>query len=217
MSREDGPSEIPLEWLGRVPYLDALERQRRRREGVIEGTESEVLWLLEHDPVITTGRRSVEGLDPATLGVPVVPTERGGLATWHGPGQLVGYPIVDVASRGGTVRGTIAAVEEGVIRWLATRGVEASRVEGRPGVWVGPAKICAVGMHFRRGVSLHGFALNLTADLATFARFVPCGIADARVTSLAEVAGRSPEPREVWREVGDAVLRALVDTSAATG
>lgn len=209
--------EVPVDWLGRVPYRDALERQRRRREGVIEGTASEVLWLLEHDPVITTGRRPVEGLDPGALGVPVVSTERGGLATWHGPGQLVGYPILDVASRGGSVRRTIAGVEEGVIRWLAGRGVEACRVEGRPGVWVDGAKICAVGMHFRRGVSLHGFALNLTSDLATFARFAPCGITDARVTSLAEVAGRSPEPIEVWREVGEAVLGALVDSTLAAG
>ena len=199
-------------WLGRVPYVEALERQRRQRDGVIDGTGSEAFFLLEHDAVVTTGRRPVEGLDEASLGVPVVRTERGGLATWHGPGQLVGYPILDVGRRGGSVRATIAAVEQGVIDWLAGRGVEAVRVEGRPGVWVDGAKICAVGMHFRRGVTLHGFALNLTADLRTFGRFVPCGIADAGVTSLAVVRGSSPEPEAAWREVAGCVSRALVDT-----
>ncbi|MCB9685701.1 MAG: lipoyl(octanoyl) transferase LipB [Alphaproteobacteria bacterium] len=204
-------------WLGRIPYLDALERQRRTRDGVVDGTGGEAFFLLEHDPVVTTGLRPVDDVDEEKVGVPVVRTERGGLATWHGPGQLVGYPILAVARRGGSVKGTIAGVEQGVIDWLVGRGVDASRVAGRPGVWVGGAKICAVGMHFRRGVCMHGFALNLTADLGTFRRFVPCGIADAEVTSLGQVCGSSPEPHEVWREVATSVSTALVDTFRVSG
>ena len=204
-------------WLGRVPYAVALERQRRQRDGVVDGSGPEAFFLLEHDPVVTTGLRPVDDVDEARVGVPVVRTERGGLATWHGPGQLVGYPILAIAKRGGSVKGTIAAVEQGVITWLQRRGVVAERAVGRPGVWVGGAKICAVGMHFRRGVCMHGFALNLTADLSTFGRFVPCGIADAAVTSLRQVSGSSPEPHEVWRDVATSVSSALVDTFRSSG
>jgi lipoyl(octanoyl) transferase len=192
-----------------VPYPEALELQRRRRDARLAGQVGDVLWLLEHDPVITVGRRPVADLQRSALSVPVVESERGGLATYHGPGQLVGYLIADIASRGGSVRGTIAAIEEGLIGWLAQRGLAASRSTGRPGVWVGGEKIAAIGMHFRRGVSMHGFALNLTVDLRGFEGFVPCGLADAGVTSVARVAGESLEPVEAWPSVGASVRAAL--------
>ena len=145
--------------------------------------------------------------------VEVVRTERGGLATYHGPGQLVGYLILDVARRKTTVKGTVCAVESGIIAWLGSWGVDSGRRPGRPGVWVGDDKICAVGMHFRRGVSMHGFALNLTVDLSRFSTFVPCGITDGGVTSLAAVVGSSREPWQVADEVG----RCLVDTPGLLG
>ncbi len=203
-------------WLGRVPYGIALEMQRVRRDAVVDGAAPEALWLLEHDPVYTTGRRGVD-LDPGTLGAPLHRTERGGLTTWHGPGQLVGYVIADVGGRGGSVKGAIAAVEDGVIGWLRGQGIAAGRRDGYPGAWVGSDKVCAVGMHFRRGVSMHGFALNLSPDLAWFDRIVPCGITDGGVTSVARIVGFSPAPADVWGNVGHFVRDSLAAHLTAAG
>lgn len=201
------------EWLGRVPYVEALEAQRARRDAIVDGRAGEAVWLLEHDPVVTTGRRD-PGLVEAAIPYPVVRTERGGLATYHGPGQLVGYLLLDVGRRGIGVRATVGAIEAGVIRWLADHGVDGVVSDGRPGVWVGGAKICAVGLHFRRGVSMHGFALNLTVDPRVYVGFVPCGLADAPVTSLERVIGRSPTPEQAASEVGGRVVDAVAQAIA---
>lgn len=202
------------EWLGRVPYRDALEAQRARREAILAGSAPEAIWLLEHDPVITTGRRAVDDLpDPNALtaaGVDLVPTERGGLATWHGPGQLVAYLLLDVGGRRGTVHGTVSALESACIAWLAEQGVKAGRREGAPGVWVGRDKVAALGLHFRRGVSMHGLAINLRPDLTGFGWITPCGIRDGGVTSVLALKGASPSPKEAWPSLGDAILAALV-------
>ena len=150
--------------------------------------------MLEHPGVVTLGRRGWgdTGEPVGGLGVDVVQTRRGGLATFHGPGQLVGYLIASLKPHGWTVRGTVAGIEDGVIAWLARRGIHASTREGLPGVWVGHRKICAIGMHVRRGVTMHGFALNLSTDLGGFTGFVPCGIRDGGVTSVSNELGRSP-------------------------
>jgi lipoyl(octanoyl) transferase len=206
-----GDAGLAWEWLGRVGYLDALGRQRARRDAILAGRADEVLWLLEHDPVVTTGRRAVD-LDPARIPWPIVATERGGLATFHGPGQLVGYLLADVGRRGLGVRRTVTALEGGVIAWLAGQRITAARRPDAPGVWVGRDKVCAVGLHFRRGVSMHGFALNLDVALASYAGFVPCGIADGGVTSVERLLGRSPSTIEAAPSVAAAVVRALVDT-----
>ncbi|MEZ4319755.1 MAG: lipoyl(octanoyl) transferase LipB [Myxococcota bacterium] len=175
-------------WLGRVPYTEALEWQRARRESVIAGEAGEVLALLEHPAVVTTGRREAGDLAGVhAAGIPVVPTERGGLATWHGPGQLVGYPILDIGRHGLGVRAFVSLVEDVLVGALDEVGIQACRREGFPGVWVGEAKIASIGLHFRRGVSMHGFALNLTADLSDFGRFTACGIEGVRLTSAAEL------------------------------
>jgi lipoyl(octanoyl) transferase len=196
------------EWLGRVAYLDALAMQRERRSAILSGDAPEAVWLLEHDPVITTGRRD-PGLVASQLDLPVVCTERGGLATWHGPGQLVGYLLLDVHRRGGGVKATVLGVQQGIVDWLAGRGVASGCRPGFPGVWVDGAKICAVGMHFRRGVSMHGFALNLRVDPSSYSGFDPCGIRDAGVTSLDRVGGGSVDPEAAASGVGDRVVRAL--------
>lgn len=205
-------------WLGRVAYGDALVAQRARREAVIARTAPEALWLLEHDPVITTGLRGAADVPPAEAlaadGIALFHVERGGLATWHGPGQLVGYLIVDLATRNFRVKDVIAGVEDGVIAWLAGEGIAAGRRDGFPGVWCGRDKICAVGMHFRRGVSMHGFALNLEPDLGGFARIVPCGITDGGVTTFARQSGRSMSPAAASAGVGAAVWAAIVDRHA---
>lgn len=211
------PRHSPLptwRWLGSLPYQPTLERQRHQRQAVLEGSAGPELWLLEHPPVVTEGRRAPPSPTPvetlALRGIDFVRTERGGLATYHGPGQLVGYLIADIAELGLGIRATVAAVEQGLIRWLALQGVVAHRREGYPGVWVGRAKIGAVGMHFHRNVSMHGFALNLTTDLAPYALFVPCGITDGEVTSLELLRGQgTPSPAQAAPGVARELLGAL--------
>lgn len=211
MSEHGAGDAIEVAWLGRVPYREALRRQRERREAVIAGGP-EAFWLLEHDPVVTTGRRDAGAIDAGALavaGIDLVDTERGGLATWHGPGQLVGYLIVDLARRHLHVRTLITAVEQGLIDWLATVGVTADRRADYPGVWLGRDKIAAIGMHFRHGVSLHGFALNLDCDLGGFATIVPCGITDGGVTRLADRIPGAPSPADAHLAVAASVLDAM--------
>jgi lipoate-protein ligase B len=205
------------QWLGRVPYGWAWRLQHLRRDAIVAGRAPEAFWLLEHDPVITTGRRAVDDLPAEAVlhlkGVSLFRAERGGLATWHGPGQLVGYLLLDIARHGHKVRTFVCAVEQGIIDWLRARGVGAHRREGYPGVWVGREKICAVGFHFRHGVSMHGFALNLCPNLGGFALITPCGIVDGGVTSLALVGGGVLAPWEAAESVAEAVIAACVDTT----
>lgn len=210
---------IAWEWWGSaLPYGEALERQRARRERVIAGEASECLALLEHRPVVTYGRRPAPDnpSDQALLarGVEVFHTERGGLATWHGPGQLVGYLICHAESHGLVVRTVVAALERGLIRWLAARGVEARCRADAPGVWVGPDKIGAIGLHFSRGVSMHGFSLNLDVEPSDFMGIVACGHREAGVASL---HGLAPEqrvpPRAAAASVAVSVLEALSEQS----
>ncbi len=179
------------------------------------GHAPEVVWLLEHDPVITLGRRG--GTVAASASIPVVATDRGGLATYHGPGQLVGYLIVDVARRRLGARGLVEAIERGLQAWLAEIGIAAGPRAGAPGVWVEDQKIAALGLHFSHGVSLHGFALNLGVDLAAFEAIAPCGFDARQVTSVATLLGGDwPVARhalEVGRQVRAAVLRSSTSRS----
>jgi lipoyl(octanoyl) transferase len=192
---------IPVEWWGSdVPYVEAWERQRRRRAGVWEGGP-EVLALLEHRAVVTTGRRSVEVDDRE-----VVRTERGGLATWHGPGQLVGYLVCDLRSRGLGARATVRAIEQGLIDFL---GGDFGRRDGYPGVWHRLGKIASIGLHFSRGVSIHGFALNLRVSPCSWRGLTPCGITDARPVSLHEIRPGAPTPEEAHGGIGEGVVGAL--------
>lgn len=205
-------------WLGQVPYTQALLAQRTRRDGILAGQAAEELWLLEHPSVVTTGRRPVPDLDLAALarrGVEVVPTERGGLATWHGPGQLVAYVLIDAEGRGLGARGLVAALEDTVIAWLAGLGLEAGRREGLPGVWVGRDKVCAVGLHLSRGVSMHGLALNLAPDLAICGLFTPCGVVDGGVGSVERLLGWAPRAEQAASTLGPALCEAL--SGAAQG
>lgn len=198
--------------MGRVPYGGALSWQHERREAVIAGG-GEVFALLEHPRVVTTGRRGEANLERVrATGISVVQTKRGGLATWHGPGQLVGYPIVDLGRRRIRIQDFVRALEQGVIDWLVAQGVRSNRREGLPGVWIGSHKICAVGTHFRKGVSMHGFALNLHVDLSDYSLFTPCGIVGGGVTS-AHLHGVRQLPAEAAGAVAIAVLL-HIDTPA---
>lgn len=202
-------------WLGTVPYGDALAAQRAHREALIAGTAGDEVWLLEHPPVITTGKRGVVDLDGeriAAAGFELYATERGGLATCHEPGQLVGYLLMD--ARGIGVRRTVETLERAVTGWLLEQGVEAGPREGYPGVWVGREKICAVGLHVKAGRTLHGFALNLRNDLRGFGLITPCGIVDGGVTTLVRLVGeRAPAPAQAARTMGDRIVREFLDAA----
>jgi lipoyl(octanoyl) transferase len=191
---------VRAERLGTVPYHDAFAWQQARAGAVREGHEPEVVGLLQHPPVYTLGMRARREhllTSEATLrerGAEVVETDRGGDITFHGPGQLVAYPILDLRRRGLGPAEYVRMLEACVIEMLARFCIDANRVPGRPGAWVdrGAAKIAAIGVRIRDGVSMHGLALNVATDLEWFEAIVPCGIADAEVTSMARVLGRVP-------------------------
>jgi lipoyl(octanoyl) transferase len=195
-------TSLRLEHVGfgddRVDYQRAWQLQREVHERVAAGTAPDTVLLLEHPPVYTAGRRT-NSFERPTDGTPVVDVDRGGRITWHGPGQLVGYPIVRLVGFIDVVA-FVRRIEEALILTCADFGLETMRVPGRTGVWLpaDPAsgagrrerKIAAIGIRVARGVSMHGFALNCDPDLSWFGRIVPCGIDDADVTSLSAELGR---------------------------
>lgn len=192
-----------------VDYEQAWAEQRRLHEGVAAGTASDTVILLEHQAVYTAGKRTEPHERPFD-GTPVVDVDRGGKITWHGPGQLVGYPIVKLASHVYVVD-YVRRLEEALIAVCADFGVKTGRIKGRSGVWVAAdergrdRKIAAIGIRVARGVTMHGFSLNCENDLAGFNQIVPCGIPDADVTTLSAELGR-PVP---IAEVLDSVRRHL--------
>ncbi|NJC83436.1 lipoyl(octanoyl) transferase LipB [Planosporangium mesophilum] len=179
---------------GVTDYLTAWDEQRRLHEAVASGTEPDTVLLLEHPSVYTAGKRT-EPWDRPMDGTPVVDVDRGGKITWHGPGQLVGYPIVKLPDPLDVVA-YVRRVEQMLIDVCAEFGLPTDRVEGRSGVWVpsderGPErKVAAIGIRVARGATMHGFSLNCDCDLGAFDNFVPCGIRDAGVTSLSAELGR---------------------------
>lgn len=186
---------------GTVDYVEAWDRQRTLAQALADGTGRDTVLLLEHPSVYTAGKRTRPS-DRPTDGTPVVDVDRGGLITWHGPGQLVGYPILALAEAVDVV-GYVDALEQVLINVCAEFGVEAGRVPRRIGVWIAAGqgrperKIAAIGVRITRGVSLHGFALNCDPDMTEFDRIVPCGIEDADVTSLTQEVGRRVTVAEV--------------------
>jgi lipoyl(octanoyl) transferase len=178
------------------PYVPTWDLQRQVHAAVADGEQEDTVLLVEHEPVYTAGKRTSR-LDRPVDGTPVVDVDRGGRITWHGPGQLVGYPIVRLGEPIDVVR-YVRALEEALIRTCADLGLTATRVEGRSGVWFPGVpdegrrdrKVAAIGVRVARGVTMHGFALNCCCDLSWFGRIVPCGIPDADVTSLSVETGR---------------------------
>ena len=184
-------------WLltpGRVPYPSAYRAMHELATRRAAGEIPDVLVLLEHPPVYTAGRRTdpahllMAGQDIERLGAELHEVDRGGSVTFHGPGQLVGYPIVDLGPAPDVV-GYLRDVEEAIIRAAADLGVEVGRNRDT-GVWAGDRKVCAIGVRVSRGVTLHGFALNCSTDLSWYGAIVPCGLEDRGVTSLTDIAGR---------------------------
>lgn len=179
-------SAIALSRHGLVDYQKAWESQKSIHQEVADGIRPNTLLLLEHPSVFTAGRRTDESERP-TDGTPVINVDRGGRITWHGPGQLVGYPIVKLRKPTELV-GFVREIESGLIAVCHDLGLDAIRIDGRSGVWIqdaqGDRKIAAIGIRVAQGVTMHGFALNVNPDLSAFRTIIPCGIADADVTSL---------------------------------
>jgi lipoyl(octanoyl) transferase len=196
--------------LGTVPYREAWELQRRLVTRRAAGAIPDTLLLLSHPPVITLGRggrREHLVAAPAALaarGVEVLETDRGGDITFHGPGQVVGYGIVDLSRRGRDLHRYLRDVEETLIGALAEFGIEGRRAPGWTGVWVGDAKVAAIGIRVSRWIAHHGFALNVATDLSYFDFIVPCGIQGKSVTSMEEILGHSVDRSEVEGALGRA-------------
>jgi lipoate-protein ligase B len=206
--------DLPL-----TPYARALELQRTLAQKRIEGEEKDdILVLVEHPAVVTLGRKSQRGEDNTATaeflrarGVELFEVERGGDATFHGPGQLVGYPILNLEGHRKDLHWYLRSLEEVLIRALGWWGIPAERQQGLTGVWTQGRKIASIGVHARGWVTWHGFALNVTTDLAYFDLIVPCGIQGVVMTSVArELGGRAPSPEEARRDV----VRAFRDVFA---
>ncbi len=211
-SIRSGSAPIEVRQLGTVDYLDAWQLQRDLADARVAGGP-DTLLLLEHPAVYTAGKRTLPEERPVD-GTPVVDTDRGGKITWHGPGQLVGYPVIGMAEPLDVVN-YVRRLEESLIDVCADYGLSAGRVEGRSGVWL-PAdaarperKIAAIGIRVARGTTLHGFALNCDCDLTAYGAIVPCGITDAGVTSLTAELGKRVGVDEVRARVAEAVCDAL--------
>lgn len=197
--------QVEIRRLGTVPYTEALAMQRALVEDRRAGRVPDLLLLLQHPPVITLGVRGDGGRSHilaspeklAELGIEVHETGRGGDVTYHGPGQIVGYPILDLKPDRCDVHRYVRDVEEVMIRTCADFGVEAGRIPGLTGTWVGAEKIGAIGIRISRWITSHGFAFNVTTNLDHFGLIVPCGIGDRGVTSLATASGRNVQIGEV--------------------
>ena len=211
-------SELSVVRAGLVPYEQAWAQQREVHERRVAGTGPDTLLLLEHPPVYTAGKRTLPSERPFD-GTPVIDVDRGGKITWHGPGQLVGYPIVALPSPVDVVA-HVRRMELALMEVCAGFGLHTEQVEGRSGVWVtaderGPdRKVAAIGVRVARGVTMHGFALNCDPDMRAFANMVPCGIPDAGATSLSQELGRDVTVAEALDPV-EAAMRAVLEAAVA--
>ena len=209
-------SQIEVNHLGLLEYESALALQREIHLEVASGNRPNTLMLLEHPSVYTAGKRT-QAFEFPNDGTPVINVDRGGRITWHGPGQLVGYPIVKLLKPTELV-GFVRTIEGALIKVCSDFGINAVRIDDRSGVWIsdvkGDCKIAAIGIRVASGVSMHGFALNVSPDLAAFSQIVPCGIDDADVTSMAIELKREIDISEVSPVVEKYLLEALGKVSA---
>lgn len=209
-------STIALSKAGIVDYEEALQLQRQLHSEIAETRRPNTLLLLQHPPVFTAGRRTLESEKP-TDGSVVIDVDRGGKITFHGPGQIVGYPIVRLKNPNDVV-GFVRELETSLIAVCKEFGIEAQRYCERSGVWLrdehGDRKIAAIGIRVARGVTMHGFALNVNPDLSYFDRIIPCGISDAQVTSMSKELGREISINEVEPVLERHMFEALMRVSA---
>jgi lipoyl(octanoyl) transferase len=205
---------MKIEWLGRIDYQAGLRVQEERLNFCLARGEESVL-LLEHEPVYTIGRlldkSSLRAVDQ--LPYPVFETNRGGQATYHGPGQLIGYPILDLRVRGRDLHSYLRRLEDLLIELLKEFGIEGTKVEGKTGVWVEDRKIASIGVGVRKWVTMHGFALNVASDLKGFLSITPCGLSGVRMTSISIESGNEVSLKTV-REKSTSFLRRYLDVEA---
>jgi len=208
--RVEGAGSVEAWWLGRVRYADAWELQRTVFNEVLARERPNTFLLCEHPDVVTIGRNArndetlrVSREELRAMGYDLHDVDRGGDVTYHGPGQLVGYPIVRLVDFREDLGWYMRGIEELIIRAIAPYGIEGGRVPGMSGVWVGESKVCAIGIRASRWVTMHGFALNVTSDLTRFDPIVPCGIEEYSVTSIAALTDSRPSLLEVARNVVD--------------
>jgi lipoyl(octanoyl) transferase len=199
-----------------VTYEEGLRLQQERIDDILSGTGQETIILLEHEPVYTIGRQRDQSSlrDPSALPFPFFETNRGGQATYHGPGQLVGYPVLDLNTRGRDLHEHLRLLEEALIRACAAFGVTAGRREGLTGVWVENRKLASIGVGVRKWISMHGFAINITKEsLPPFLAITPCGLDGVTMTCLENEAGRGISMREA-AEVVENELREITSLSS---
>lgn len=203
------PSVCLIEDKGAMPYVEAWDMQRRIHSRVVEGKSPDVLMLVEHPHVYTLGRRGKDSDILLTrsqlqdMDIEVHRVDRGGEVTYHGPGQLVGYPVINLRRWGGGPLKFVQSLERTLIATLAEFGINAESQDKPTGVWVGEAKIAAIGVRVSKGVTMHGFALNVCPDLSFFEHIVPCGMPDAAVTSLSQELDNPPEMGQVVQVLYD--------------
>ena len=207
---------VTIERVGFAPnyvnYIECLDKQYRIHDEVANRTRQNTILLLEHEAVITAGKRTEDHEYPADKSTPVVKIDRGGKLTWHGPGQLTGYPILRLPEPIDVVA-YVRIVEEIIINVLAGLGIKGERVEGRSGVWIlgdgitQDKKIAALGMRVSRNTTMHGFAINCCNDTAPFQQFIPCGISDAGVTTISEQLGRTVTPADILEPLEAELLK----------
>ena len=202
---------VVVNQLGIIDYQEAWQLQRSTLESIVAGESPNTLYLLQHPSVYTAGRMTKPDERPMD-GTPVVDVDRGGKITWHGLGQIVGYPIVKLKNRNDVV-GFVREVETALIEVVESFGIKAERYCERSGVWIrdskGDRKIAAIGMRVAKGVTMHGFALNVNPDLTAYSKIIPCGISDADVTSMEAELGRVITVEEVLPLVESKILAAL--------
>jgi len=195
---------------GLVPYAQALEQQRRlAQERIAHRRSRDIVLLVEHPPVVTLGRNSRRAHLLATDGVDVVEVERGGDVTYHGPGQLVGYPILDLTGYRRDLHWYLRTLEHALIDAVGELGIPEERHPGYTGVWTHGRKIASIGVHVKQWVTWHGFALNVTTDLSDFHRIVPCGIQGVEMTSVERETPNGVAPPDLWERSAAAVIRGL--------
>ncbi len=208
-------ARLVVQDLGRREYAEVLELQRSLcRQRIAGEVEEDILLLVEHDPVVTLGRGARTGSLPLSVselerrGIEVFEVERGGDVTFHGPGQLVGYPIIDLKRHKQDLHWYLRRLEQGLVSGLATLGIEAGVNPGLTGVWTGGRKLASIGIHVKQWVTFHGFALNVYTDLSYFDLIVPCGIKDVVMTSVGRELARS-DSAPLWEETRTAVIQGL--------
>lgn len=222
MDSKERPALNVVRLAGHRPYRATWDLQRRLLDARIRGEIADTLLLLEHSPVVTAGRnaRAANLIAPGPVlekhGIDFVYTDRGGDVTYHGPGQLIAYPIIDLKLLHNDMHRLLREIEEGIIRCVARWGIAGGRVPGRTGVWVGEEKLASIGLKASHWVTMHGLALNVSTDLGGFDHIVPCGIAGCRMTSMERLTGASIDISSVGETLA-AELGAIWNRSCVDG